>query len=157
MIAVTSSKPSSACVKLYGGMCRQNSSSAVTTIFSAGASQNTTAAAACSEMLMAFLWPLLASAPGVSYSSPVMERPCNASRVDDTWCPCVLVPSKEEGIGAFTALWGWKGRGSGDWGSLDPCASEMLLNGVFAVLGASCHCAPSFQDMKRNYVLYKLI
>lgn len=130
-IVVSNSKASSACVKLYGGTCRQNSSSAVTTIFSAGASQNTTAAAACAEMLMAFLWPLLASAPGVPSSSPVMEWPCIASLADDAWCPCILILTREEGIGAFTALWGWKGRGSGDRGLLDLCGSEILLNGLF--------------------------
>lgn len=90
---------SSACVKFYGGTCEQNSSSTVTTIFGAGASQNTAAAAACAEML-ALLWPLLASAsapvPGISYSSPVMEWPCNDNPVCDAYCPCVLVPSHLE-------------------------------------------------------------
>lgn len=63
-------------------------------------------------MLKALLWPLLASPPGISYSSHMMEWPSNA---DDTWGPWILVPSHVEGIGAITVLWGWKGGGSRAW------------------------------------------
>lgn len=44
-------------------------------------------------MLKALLWPLLASTPGISYSSHMMEWPSNA---DDTWGPWILVPSHLE-------------------------------------------------------------
>ena len=77
-------------------MCQHNSSSIVSIIFSAGASQNTAAAAARIGMLRALLWPLLASAPGISYSSAVMEWPCNTNPADDTSYPRVLVPPLPE-------------------------------------------------------------
>lgn len=89
-----------------------------------------------------------------------MEWPSHASPADDTRCPRVLVPgsleaeqkewepSEHSGVGRAEEA---------EMGCLDPRASGILLKGLSAVLRASGHWAPGFQDVKRNCSLYELV